>query len=140
MKTENRQAGSLQLPVCIYDRPKGENMKQIVQPLRSSQAQRQRLIARVLIVLGIAAAWGHLVGDAVGLSSHGASALTPISILALVAGLALAALTRQELKACQTQQGVLTPQQTALDHPSDGLAASRRLQLIHGSRTVDPQH
>jgi hypothetical protein len=140
METENRQPGGLLLPVCIYHSPKGENMKQIVQPLRSSQAQRQRQIALVLIVLGLAAAWGHLAGHSVGLSSHSASALTPISILALVAGLALAALTRQELKDCQTHHSLGAPQQTAMVNPSAVPGATRRLQLIHGSRTVDPQH
>jgi len=109
-------------------------MKQNVQTLRSSQAQRQGQIARVLIVLGLAAAWGHMAGHSMGLSNQSASALTPISILALVAGLALAALTRQELKACLAQQ------QAAMESPTDVSVATRRLQLIHGSRAVDPQH
>ena len=115
-------------------------MKQIVPPLRSSQAHRQWQIARVLIVLGLAAAWGHLAGHAMGLSNQSASALTPISILALVAGFALAAVTRQELKACQADQGLWAPQQSAMDNPVHAADATRRLQLIHGSRSADPQH
>lgn len=115
-------------------------MKQIVPPLRSSQAHRQWQIARVLILLGLAAAWGHLAGHSMGLSNQSASALTPISILALVAGLALAGLTRQELKACQAEQGLWAPPQSAMDNPAHAAGATRRLQLIHGSRTVDPQH
>ncbi|WP_157462559.1 hypothetical protein [Curvibacter gracilis] len=109
-------------------------MKQIVQSLRSSQAQRQGQIARILIVLGLSAAWGHMAGHSMGLSNQSASALTPISILALVAGFALAALTRQELKACLAQQ------QAAAEDTMHVSIATRRLQLIHGSRTADPQH
>jgi len=108
-------------------------MKQIVQPLRSSQAQRQRQIARVLIVLGLAAAWGHVVGQSLGLSSHGASALIPISILALVAGLALAALTRQELKACQVQHGMWQLHEGVLESTAPVSAEVHSLQLVRGN-------
>lgn len=112
-------------------------MKQIVQPLRSSQAQRQGQIARILIVLGLAAAWGHVAGHSMGLSSQGTSALTPISILALVAGLALAALTRRELKVCRAQQGWFVTQQIVQERPGQGDNVTRRLQLIRGKSPVD---
>lgn len=111
-------------------------MKQMVQPLRSSQAQRQWQIARILIVLGLAAAWGHVAGHSMGLSSQGTSALTPISILALVAGLALAALTRQELKVCRAQQGGFVTQQVVPERPDQPVNVTRRLQLIHGKTSV----
>ena len=112
-------------------------MKQIVQPLRSSQAQRQWQIARILIVLGLAAAWGHLAGHSMGLSSQGTSALTPISILALVAGFALAALTRQEQKVCLAQQGWFMAQQAAMERPAKAVNVTRRLQLLQGKLPVD---
>lgn len=115
-------------------------MKQIVQPSHPSQAQRQRQIARILIALGLAAAWGHLAGHTVGLSSHSTSALTPISILALVAGLALAALTRQELKACQAQQGLWAPQKASMGSVAHASDEMPRLQLIQGQTSVDQPH
>ncbi|RUP33419.1 MAG: hypothetical protein EKK45_04670 [Curvibacter sp.] len=115
-------------------------MQQIVQPLRSGPAQRQRQISCILIALGLAAAWGHMAGHAMGLSSHSASALTPISILALVAGLALAALTHQELKACQAQQGLWMNPDAAAGVSEQPGSAAPRLQLIVGDRSVEAGH
>lgn len=115
-------------------------MKQNVASLRYSPAQRQRQIARVLIILGLVAAWGHQVGLSMGLSSQSASALTPISIMSLVAGFALAVLTRQELKACQAQQGAWALQQAAMDGPASAPTVRRRLQLIHANPAAAPRH
>jgi len=112
-------------------------MKQNVKPLPSSQARRQWLIARALVAVGLAAAWGHVAGQSIGLSSHSSTALVPISILSLVAGLALSALTRQELRVCQATQSWYTTPPPELAHADAAQDTGRHLQIIQGNPPPD---